>query len=614
MAWHLYGALNAAKWDKQYTERQIIRRILPYLKNHKKYVILTVVFSLLSAIVSILVPLGLALGLDQFFKSPEERQFSIIIFATSAYLGLLALEWILTYISTVNSQKLQAYVTYDLRVTIFSHVNKHEIAFFDTNKTGKIMSRISGDTFQLGGVLTSMMDLGSVVLRASLILITMLLFQWQLTLISLIIFPILFGTIYLFRSMFRKSSLLQRRAEATLNAFVEEQISGMQITKSFSQESSVLNNFDKLQEKKVKVNVNQQTLFRIVGPLFDLIAACGLFILLLIGGNSILTGVMTPSLLYLFITYLRRLFQPLIALSTFYATLQGGFAAGERIFSLMDVPVSMYSKDQLPCPPIQGEIEFQNVRFGYDPDQPILNNFNLKISAGKTLAIVGPTGAGKTTIVSLLARFYEYNDGEIVLDNKWCLKNLEADSLRNQLGFVLQEPFLFSGTIRDNVLLGSPEATEDQLKWALTAVNADTFINLLPDGLNTPILERGRGLSQGQRQLLSLARVLLKDPRILLLDEATASVDAYTEYMIQTALKTVFSNRTTIVIAHRLSTILNADRIIVLDKGKIVDEGTHKKLISKKGPYRKLYYTYYAHQGSIEEIKLREPTIIKTIP
>ncbi len=607
------GALNAAKWDKQYTERQIIRRVLPYLRNHKKFLILVIAFSLLSALVSIIVPLGLAIGLDQLFKQPEDRNLTIIIGATVGYMLLLALEWILTYVATVNSQKLQSHVTYDLRRDIFSRVNKHEIAFFDQNKTGKIMSRISGDTFQLGGVLTSIMDLGSVILRASLILGMMLLLQWQLTLASLVIFPILFGTVYMFRSVFRKASLLQRRAEASLNSFVEEQISGIQITKSFGQEKVVLDNFGELQKEKVRVNIRQATLFRVVGPLFDLIAAFGLFILLVIGGNSILSGTLTASLLYLFITYLRRLFQPLIALSTFYATLQGGFAAGERIFSLMDVPISMYSRDQLPTPPLDGEIEFQNVNFEYKKDEPILSSFNLHIPAGQTLAIVGPTGSGKTTIASLLARFYEYTDGEIVLDGKWCLKHLEADSLRNQIGFVLQEPFLFTGTIRENIMLGSPNASEDQLQWALHAVNADSFIKLLPKGLDTPIRERGRGLSQGQRQLLSLARILLKDPRILLLDEATASVDAYTEYMIQKALQTVFSNRTTIVIAHRLSTILNADRILVLEEGKIVDQGTHADLINREGPYRKLYYTYYAHQGSLQEIKLRNKSVISVI-
>ncbi len=604
------GGLNAAKWDKQYTERQIISRILPYLKNHKRYLILVITFSLLSALVSIIVPLGLAIGLDQLFKAPEDRNLTIIIAATVGYMLLLTLEWILTYVTTVNSQKLQSHVTYDLRRDIFSRVNNHEIAFFDQNKTGKIMSRISGDTFQLGGVLTSIMDLGSVILRATLIIGMMLLLQWQLTLISLVIFPILFGTVYAFRSIFRKASLLQRRAEATLNSFVEEQISGIQITKSFGQEKVILDNFSKLQKDKVRVNIRQATLFRVVGPLFDVIAAFGLFILLVLGGNSILSGTLTASLLYLFITYLRRLFEPLIALSTFYATLQGGFAAGERIFSLMDVPISMYSRDQLPTPPLKGEIEFQNVKFEYKKDEPILTNFNLHIPAGQTLAIVGQTGSGKTTIASLLARFYEYTGGEIVLDGKWCLKHLEADSLRNQIGFVLQEPFLFSGTIRDNILLGSPNASKDQLQWALHAVNADSFVKLLPKGLDTPIRERGRGLSQGQRQLLSLARILLKDPRILLLDEATASVDAYTEYMIQKALKTVFSSRTTIVIAHRLSTILNADRILVLEEGKIVEEGTHAELINKHGPYRKLYFNYYAHQGSLQEIKVTEKSTI----
>ncbi|WP_455463514.1 ABC transporter ATP-binding protein [Candidatus Hodarchaeum mangrovi] len=610
MAWHIMGALRSEKYDKKYSEKEISKRLAPYMLKYKKLLALITIFSLLGALTSIIAPLVMGIGFDELFKGVESQSLDLIILISITYFLLLTFEWIFNYFSQINSSILQANVTYDLRRKLFERINQHELAFFDANKTGKIMSRVSGDTFQLGGVLTSIMDLGSVILRAGLILTTMFFLDWQLTLFSLLIFPFLFLIVFVFRRVFRQYSLLQMRAEATLNAFVEEQISGIQITKSFGQEQNVLQSFEELQNTKVKVNIKQATLFRAVGPLFDLIAAIGLTLILFGGGITITQtpSLLTPGLLYLFITYLRQLFQPLIALSTFYASLQGGFASGERIFSLMDVPVEL-NEGHLICPPLNGEIEFKDINFGYNLTTSVLKDFNLHIPSGQTLAIVGETGAGKSTITSLLARFYEYNSGEIILNGNLCLKDLDADSLRNQLGYVLQEPFLFSGTIRDNLLLGSPSATENDLQWAIKTVNADSFISMLPKGLDTPIKERGRGLSQGQKQLLSLARILLKDPKILLLDEATASVDAYTEHMIQKALEIVFKDRTTIVIAHRLSTILKADRIIVLDKGQIIDSGTHQELINKLGAYRDLYYTYYAHQGALEELKLKQKEI-----
>ncbi|MHA2366042.1 MAG: ABC transporter ATP-binding protein [Candidatus Hodarchaeales archaeon] len=611
MAWHLRGSLEKEQYDKQYTDKVILKRLLSYLINHKIYLSIVIIFSLASTIVSLIVPWAFALGLDELFK--DNPRYNFILFTTIAYLFLLSFEWILGYFSQVNNRKLQSHVVYDLRLDMFTRINKHELSFFDKNKTGKIMARVSGDTFQVGGVLTTVVDLGSVTLRASLIIIIMLLIDWQLAILSMLVFPILFLIVYVLRRVIRRYSLLQRRAQSTLNAYVEEQISGIQITKSFGQEENVIHNFKKLQDEKVSVNIRQMTLYRMFNPLFTFLTALGLFLLLIGGGNAILSGTLTPGFLYLFITYLRRLFYPLIQLSTFYASLQGGLTAGERIFSLMDVPVSI-TPGKMKAPLLQGEIEFKNVFFSYDKDlEPVFKEFDLHIPAGQTIAIVGETGSGKTSLASLLARFYEYKTGEIILDGQYSLKDIEADSLRDQLGYVLQEPFLFSGTILDNLLLGSPDATDDRVSWALHAVGADSFIQLLPEQINTPIKERGRGLSQGQRQLLSLARILLKDPRILILDEATASVDAYTEHMIQEALSVVFKNRTTIVIAHRLSTILNADRIIVLDNGQIVGEGTHEELITQKGRYRDLYFTYYAHQGALDELTLKKAPLSQII-
>ena len=599
MAWHLLGSLSKEGYDRQYSDKELISRLTPYMLRYKFLLVVVLFSSIFDSLLTIIGPFIFALALNELSKSPSNINLSFIYLATVSYLIILIISWFNRYLYSVQSSILEYNIVTNLREDLFKRVNLHDLSFFDKNKTGKIMSRITGDTLSLGGVFSSVVDLSSIIIQAVLILAFMVSINAGLTAVTLVVFPILFSIVFILRKFVRKYATLQRRASASVNAAVEEAISGIAITKSFGQKTSVIDNYRKLQQEKTSVNIKRSLIFGILSPSLQFITAIGLFIILYFGGLDVYNGIIKIGFLYLFFIYLQRLFNPLIELSTFYATLQGGFAAGERIFSMMDVPTTIKS-GSFTIETLKGDIDFRNIHFSYDIAKGyVFSNFNLMIPHGQVLAVVGETGAGKTSFASILTRMYEIESGEIILDNIFNIQDLEPDSLRNQIGYVLQDPFLFSGTIRDNLLLGSPDASEEKIYKALQAVGADSFIDLLPEGIDSPVLERGKGFSQGQKQLLALARVLIKDPKILVLDEATSSVDIYTEKMIQDALNIVFKNRTTIIIAHRLSTILNADRIIVMEKGTIVEEGRHNELIKKNGSYRKLYETYYAHQGII---------------
>ena len=600
MAWHLIGSLDKDSYDREYSDLELIKRSTPYLLRYKLLMAKVFVSSILDSLFTLIGPLVFAFGVGNLV-SPSPN-FNFIVITTVSYLLVLVISWFNRYYYSVEESILEANIIFNLREELFQRVNLHELSFFDKNKTGKIMSRITGDTLNLGNVFTSAIDLFSTIIQALLIIVAMLLINISLTIITLVVFPILFSVSYFLRKIMRKYSSLQRRVSASVNGAVEEAISGIQITKSFSQEKNVIENYNKLLQEKTSVNIKQSVLFGIFSSFLSLLTAFGLFLILFFGGLDIHSHAITIEYLLVFFLYLQRLFFPLINLSTFYATLQGGFANAERIFSMMDVPTKM-KPGTMKITGLKGTIEFKNVDFSYDTSKGyVFKTFNLTIPSGQTLAVVGETGAGKTSFASILTRMYEIESGSIILDEAFNIQDLDPDDLRQHIGYVLQDPFLFSGTIYDNLKLGSPTATEKQIFDSLKAVGANSFIDLLPDGIYSQIFERGKGLSQGQKQLLSLARVLIKDPKILILDEATSSVDVYTEKMIQDALNIVFKNRTTIIIAHRLSTILKADRIIVMDNGRIVEEGNHNELILKDGPYRKLYETYYAHQGALEEI------------
>ena len=600
MAWHLLGSLSKENYDRDYSDSELVQRMFPYLLKDKLLILIVFVSSILDTTFTLIGPFFIALGFNELVK--KQPHLNIIILMAVSYFIVLVLSWVNKYFYLVEESILQANIMFNLREELFRKVNEHDLSFFDTNKTGKIMSRITADTLNVGNVFLSVIDLFSTIFQAVVIIITMLLINVTLTLITLLVFPILFSVTYLLRKIMRNYSSLQRRAAASVNGAVEEAIAGIQITKSFNQEKNIIKNYAKLQKEKTTINIKQSVLFGVISPFLQLLTALGLFLILYFGGLETLAKQISLGFLYLFFVYLQRLFSPLINLSTFYATLQGGFANAERVFSMMDDPMKMKSGKTI-IPSLNGEIDFKNVTFSYDTQKNyVFKDFNLHIPSGQTLALVGETGAGKTSFASILTRMYEIESGAIILDSYYNLQDVDPDNFREHIGYVLQDPFLFSGIIYDNLILESHTVTDEQIQNALLAVGANAFIDQLPVDIYSPIYERCKGLSQGQKQLLSLARVLIKNLKILVLDEATSLVDVYTEKMIQDALNIVFESRTTIIIAHRLSTILNADRILVMDKGQIVEEGTHQSLISKNGLYRKLYETYYAHQGITKEL------------
>ncbi|MCK5045329.1 MAG: ABC transporter ATP-binding protein, partial [Candidatus Heimdallarchaeota archaeon] len=466
----------------------------------------------------------------------------------------------------------------------------------------KIMSRVMNDTDTLRDTLFFITQLiGNVLLvLASTGLLIFL--NWQLALISLSLTPLLFLLMYVFRKFVRRTMLNWRKTVAIVNAAMGESISGIAVSKSFSREKQNLEDFKKVNHNNFVASFRRALTFATLWPIVTLLQIIVLVLLYLYGQNLVLFNsavVLTPGLLYSFTIYLWRFFFPLTQVANFYSQYQAGLAAMERIFGLMAIESEVkQAEEPVVLPEFRGEIEFKNMDFWYNEEEKVFEKFSLKIEPGETIAIVGETGAGKTTLASLLSRFYEIKGGEILIDGE-DIRNLHIEWYRQQVALVLQDSFLFAGSIMDNIKFGRiwDDPTDEEVLRAAQAVQATEFIEDFPDGFETDVLERGKRLSTGQRQLVTFARALLADPKILILDEATASVDAYTEAMIQDALEMIMKGRTSIIIAHRLSTIKNADKIVMIEHGKIVEMGSHNQLLKKKGQYAELYETYFKHQS-----------------
>ncbi len=571
----------------------IISKFLPYLARYKGWMLASVILMLLYTAFSLANPYLIGLAIDQFISHNDVRGLAMIgvVLIVVNILMWQAQYWQVWTMSWAGQQ-----ILYHLSSDMYTHLQRLSLSFYDRTQIGRVMSRLQSDIDVLESMLSSglLSMLGSLVSLVGIVA-AMLAMNGALALLSFTVLPIMIGIAAFWQRFAQRSFRRTRAAISMVNATLQENISGMRVIQSLVRETRNRTEFDELNAYNRDTNQEASRIAALILPLVEVVAAMAIAITVLYGGVLVARGALQVGVLVAFTLYINRFFDPIRDISQQYSQLQRAGVAAERIFEILEMPVDIVDKPGAQeLPQIHGEVEFRNVTFGYSRDLPVLHDLNLHIQAGQTVAIVGPTGAGKSTIAGLLARFYDVQEGAVLIDGH-DVRDVTQRSLRSQIGVVLQEPFLFTGTIRDNIRYGRLAATDEEVEEAARAVGAHDLIVQLSDGYQTPIRERGRNLSVGQRQLISFARALLADPRILILDEATANIDTFTELLVQHGLRRLLHGRTALVIAHRLSTIKGADSIVVLQAGRIVEQGTHAELLQRNGEYASLYAMGFRH-------------------
>ena len=594
----MWVGLEAEEYDREIKDRTLLKRIFEYFLPYKKYMAIVIFLLILSSLSNSFVPLITSIAINNLAVNPNLLSFIILI---GLILGLNVLTYIFNYFRYINSAKAISNVELDLRKDATKSVLEHDLSFFDNNPVGKIVSRINTDSRDFAQTVDLTVEVASNFIVMIILIILLFFFNIILTTAILMMIPIFFLIAFIFRKFARKMTLLGQRALATVNAFVKESFSGIQIAKTFRQESKLYSQFETVNIQSYKVNLKRALILNAIFPTLGIIQGIVLTILVFYGGNFLILGVFNVGEFNFFFQSLSFLFFPLLTIASFWPQLQSGLSASERIFAIIDTPPIVVQTGNIEPSKLRGEIEFKNLTFQYSDNKKVFDNFSLKINPGESVALVGHTGAGKSSIAKLIARFYEFQGGDIQIDGV-SIRNYNLKTYREQIGLIPQTPFLWSDTVENNISYGCSEVSCDDVTVALERTGGIDWVNSLPEGLQTNVGERGVLLSMGQRQLVVFARVLLQDPTILILDEATASVDPFTETKIQDAMEKTMKGRTSIIIAHRLWTVRRVDRIIVLDHGKIVEEGNHKELMERGGTYANLYNTYFRHQ-SLEYIE-----------
>ncbi|QJD82485.1 ABC transporter ATP-binding protein [Cohnella herbarum] len=581
--------------EKPFNWKQI-GRLFTYVKPYQSAVTRVIfVMTVFGMLARLAIPFLMSMAIDRAIHPEDgDGNVTLLVILVATMLAMYGMRWWAQRYTIQQTNEIGQKVIFDLRAALFKHIQSLSFRFFDKRPAGSVLVRVTNDVNSLqdmftNGVVNTAIDIFQLI-GITIILLVM---EPKLGLAIMITVPIMFIASSTLRKKIRMAWQVVRIKQSRINSHLNESIQGIRVTQAFAQEQENIGFFDRMNTSNIRSWNRASALNQLFGPVIEITSAIGTLILLLYGTYLIQSGAMTVGVLVAFITYVGSFWEPITRLGNMYSQLLISMSSAERIFEFMDEKPAVPEKEHaLTIPELKGNVKLENVTFGYETDRPALRGINLDVKAGLSVALVGHTGSGKSTIVNLLCRFYDTVEGRVLLDGI-DVRDVSIESLRSQIGIVLQDTFIFSGTIRDNIRYGRPGATNAEVEAAARSVKAHDFIANLPNGYDTEVEERGNALSVGQRQLLSFARALLANPRILVLDEATASIDTETELRIQEALATLLQGRTSFIVAHRLSTIRHADCIVVLDHGVIVDQGNHEELMKRPGHYRNLVDAQY---------------------
>jgi len=588
-----FEGLDTEKYDRQYSDRQLMRRIGDYFKPQAGRLAWVMVLVIALGALYAAWPVIVGWLVDLLAAQPTVQLIGM------AGLGLAViafLDWGMNWARRSLIARAVGDVILQLRGRAFQAAAEHDLSFYDQFSSGRIVSRITSDSNDFGQLIVISSELASEILLAMILAVVLVRTEWHMALLLFAFMPFVVALTLGFRSLARRVTRQGMRAMAEVNAAIKETVSGISVAKNFRQEESIFRTFDSANQQSYRVNVQRGLVLSLVFPVLN--AAAGVFTAVLVyaGALSVTQSLITIGAWYLFILSLDQFFFPVQNLSAFWAQIQQGLSAAERVYALIDADPNVVQTAREPVPALRGEVCFEHLHFHYTEKEQVLSDFSLCVQPGETLALVGHTGAGKSSIAKLIARFYEFQEGRLTIDGM-DIRTLDLQDYRRHLGIVSQVPFLFSGTVADNIRYALPGVTEMEMLALARRIGEGEWLEALPDGLHTEVGERGSRLSMGQRQLVALMRVLVQRPAVFILDEATASIDPFTEWQIQQALNLILHNATSILIAHRLSTVKAADRIIVMERGQIIQEGNHAELLRRGGHYAMLYNTYFRHQS-----------------